>query len=82
MFTQVSPGIPLHQQRSNDLLWIRKPFLPRPHGLPYTVVHGHSVTADLQIDRLPHRINLDTGAYHSGVLSSLQFDPTDERSSS
>jgi serine/threonine protein phosphatase 1 len=67
----VRPGIPLEEQRDEDLIWIRKPFLSRPHGLPYTVVHGHTITRNHQIDRRPHRINLDTGAFRSGTLSSI-----------
>jgi serine/threonine protein phosphatase 1 len=69
----VRPGVPLEEQRDEDLIWIRRPFLSRPHGLPYTVVHGHTITRDHQIDRRPHRINLDTGAFKSGLLSSLTF---------
>jgi serine/threonine protein phosphatase 1 len=65
--------VPLEEQRDEDLIWIRRPFLSRPHGLPYTVVHGHMITRDHQIDRRPHRINLDTGAFTSGLLSSLAF---------
>jgi len=71
----VRPGVPLEQQTDDDLIWIRKPFLNRPHGLPYTVVHGHSITRDHRIDRRADRINLDTGAFTSGVLSSLRLDP-------
>ncbi len=71
----VRPGVLLEQQKNDDLIWIRQPFLSRPHGLPYTVVHGHSITKDHKIDRRPHRINLDTGAFCSGVLSSLRLDP-------
>lgn len=67
----VRPGVPLEEQRYEDLIWIRRPFLSRPHGLPYTVVHGHTITRDYQIDRRPHRINLDTGAFRSGRLSSI-----------
>jgi serine/threonine protein phosphatase 1 len=67
----VRPGIPLEEQRDEDLIWIRKPFLSRRHGLPYTVVHGHTITRDHRIDRRPHRINLDTGAFRSGILSSI-----------
>ena len=70
----VRPGVPLEEQRDEDLLWIRRPFLSRPHGLPYTVVHGHTITKEHRIDRRPHRINLDTGAFVSGVLSSLRLD--------
>ena len=71
----VRPGVPLEQQKDDDLIWIRQPFLNRAHGLPYTVVHGHSITKDHRIDRRADRINLDTGAFHSGVLSSLRIDP-------
>lgn len=70
----VRPGVPLEQQRPNDLIWIRQPFLSRPHGLPYVVVHGHSITKDHRIDHRPHRVNLDTGAFRSGVLSSQRFE--------
>ncbi len=69
----VRPGVPLEEQAKDDLIWIRMPFLSRPHGLPYTVVHGHSITKDHQIERRPGRINLDTGAFSSGVLSSLRL---------
>ena len=66
----VRPGVPLEQQNKDDLLWIRHPFLNCPHGLPYTVVHGHSITRDHRIDHRPNRINLDTGAFRTGLLSS------------
>lgn len=70
----VRPGVPLEQQKDDDLIWIRRPFLNRPHGLPYIVMHGHSITSDHRIDRHADRINLDTGAFKSGVLSSLRLD--------
>jgi len=67
----VRPGVPLEEQRQDDLLWIRKPFLSRDHGLPYTVVHGHTITKDHRVDERPWRINLDTGAFTTGILTSL-----------
>jgi serine/threonine protein phosphatase 1 len=73
----VRPGVPLEQQKDDDLIWIRKPFLSKPHGLPYTVVHGHSITEEYGIERHPHRINLDSGAFISGILSSLRLEPND-----
>jgi len=30
----VRPGVPLEEQQADDLLWIRRPFLTRNHGLP------------------------------------------------
>lgn len=67
----VRPGVPLEQQNNDDLLWIRQPFLNRPHGLPYTVVHGHTFRSDYGITHLSHRIGIDTGAFLSGRLTAL-----------
>lgn len=63
------PGVPLKDQTVEDLRWIRKPFLDSKadHGL--MVVHGHSVT--LEVEQRPNRIGIDTGAYTSGVLTAL-----------
>lgn len=71
----VRPGVPLQEQRSEDLLWIRGSFLKEPHGLPYTVVHGHTFQIDYRITQLPHRIGIDTGAFVSGRLTALPLDP-------
>jgi len=71
----VRPGVPLQQQQTDDLLWIRGPFLNGPHGLPYTVVHGHTFRSDYRITRLPHRIGIDTGAFRSGQLTALPLAP-------
>ena len=68
----VRPGVPIDRQKLTDLLWIRQPFLTKSsHGLPYVVVHGHTVTDDHCIDRRQNRINVDTGAFRTGILSSL-----------
>jgi serine/threonine protein phosphatase 1 len=71
----VRPGLELEDQQPEDLLWIRKPFLSRPHSLPYTVVHGHTFRRDYRITRLQHRIGIDTGAFMSGKLTALPLDP-------
>lgn len=68
----VRPGVLLAEQRKDDLLWIRRPFLAGGHhGLPYTVVHGHTFRRDYRITPLPHRICIDTGACRSGKLTAL-----------
>ena len=73
----VRPGVPLEQQTEEDLLWIRKPFLTRNHGLPYTVVHGHTFNSDFTVTHLPHRIGIDTGAFVSGKLAVLEINACD-----
>jgi|LakMenEpi03Aug12_release.lakeMendotaPanAssembly.Ray.scaffolds.fasta_scaffold589935_1 serine/threonine protein phosphatase 1 len=74
----VRPGLDLEDQQADDLLWIRRPFLQKPHGLPYTVVHGHTFRSDYSMMCLPHRIGIDTGAYISGTLTALtlQLQPS------
>jgi serine/threonine protein phosphatase 1 len=63
------PGISLEQQSTTDLRWIRKAFLddPRDHGA--MVVHGHTITPE--IDKRRNRIGIDTGAFCFGVLTAL-----------
>jgi len=39
----VRPGVPLPQQRSEDLLWIREAFLDSKASFGKVVVHGHSI---------------------------------------
>ncbi|WP_414026480.1 metallophosphoesterase family protein [Cyanobium sp. ATX-6F1] len=70
----VRPGIRLEHQATDDLIWIRRPFLTKPHGLAYTVVHGHTFRHDYKVTRLPHRIGIDTGAYLSGTLTIMRFE--------
>jgi serine/threonine protein phosphatase 1 len=65
----IRPGVPLPDQHESDCLWIRDDFLnsTADHGL--VVVHGHT---PVQLPEfLRNRINLDTGAVFTGVLSGL-----------
>lgn len=68
----VRPGIPIDDQISSDLRWIRREFLSHPASHGPMVVHGHSVTA--AIDERPNRIGIDTGAYASGCLTALAIE--------
>jgi serine/threonine protein phosphatase 1 len=66
----VRPGVPLENQTSTDLMWIRDDFLRSKIPLPQrVVVHGHTI-CDFPQDR-QHRINIDTGAFASGRLTCL-----------
>lgn len=73
----VRPGVPLELQQPHDLLWIREPFLGSgvDHGV--TVVHGHSIRAD--VERRWNRIGVDTGAYATGRLSAVVLEGTEVR---
>ena len=75
----VRPGIPLAEQKADDLLWIRQTFLSRDHGMPFTVVHGHTFSSDYKVTYLPHRIGIDTGAFISGKLTVFPLDPWNQQ---
>jgi serine/threonine protein phosphatase 1 len=68
----IRPGLPLEEQRPSDMRWIRREFLddPRDHGV--MVVHGHSITED--VDERVNRIGIDTGAFASGKLTALGIE--------
>lgn len=71
----IRPGIDLHQQAEDDLVWIRAPFLEdrRDHGA--LVVHGH--TALDEATHYGNRVNLDSGAAYGGLLSAVVFEGRD-----
>jgi serine/threonine protein phosphatase 1 len=65
----VRPGVPIARQEESDLLWIRDEFLLHEDGFSKFIIHGH--TPVMQPDIRPNRINIDTGAYATGVLTCL-----------
>ncbi|WP_298744700.1 metallophosphoesterase family protein [uncultured Brevundimonas sp.] len=66
------PGQPLERQTGRDLMWIRNSFLDSDVEFEKIVVHGHTPTDEVYVDR--RRIGLDTRAYESGVLSAARFE--------
>jgi serine/threonine protein phosphatase 1 len=65
----VRPGVSLRRQREEDLLWIRDEFLESERDFGKFVVHGHTPVPSPDIRS--NRINIDTGAYATGVLTLL-----------
>ena len=68
----VRPGIALDRQDPRDLIWIRKAFLNSEAEHGAVVVHGHSISRAPELRH--NRIGIDTGAYHSGVLTCVVLD--------
>lgn len=71
----IRPHRPLDGQKASDLRWIRGDFLDHRGPLEKIIVHGHTVSAD--IEERSNRIGLDTGAYASGILSAMGFEAGD-----
>ena len=68
----IRPGVPIDDQVQSDLRWIREPFLfdETDHGC--VVVHGHTISAE--VEERPNRIGIDTGAYRTGILTALAIE--------
>jgi serine/threonine protein phosphatase 1 len=71
----IRPGVALAKQNRNDLLWAREAFLGDTRDYGAIIVHGHTITEEVEL--LPNRIGIDTGAYRSGILSAVCLDGPD-----
>jgi serine/threonine protein phosphatase 1 len=68
----IRPGVELDQQRQTDLRWIREPFLYDDTDHGFVVVHGHTISPE--VEERENRIGIDTGAYRTGVLTALAIE--------
>lgn len=65
-------GVALAQQQDADLLWLRPSATEKDVATNgFITIHGHTPVAGVEVGRT--RINLDTGAYMSGVLSAVRL---------
>ncbi|NND49987.1 MAG: serine/threonine protein phosphatase [Rhizobiales bacterium] len=67
----IRPGIALDRQSADDLLWIREEFHRSKSDHGKMVVHAHSPVEAPEFHG--NRINIDTKAYASGVLTCLRL---------
>ena len=68
----IRPGLDLSLQSQFDLRWIRAAFLDCEHDHGMVVVHGHTISEN--VDERANRIGIDTGAYRTGILSALAVE--------
>jgi serine/threonine protein phosphatase 1 len=68
----VRPGVPLDQQEPGNLRWIREEFLNHDAPFEKIVVHGHTISDE--VEERGCRIGIDTGAYASGRLTAMGFE--------
>jgi serine/threonine protein phosphatase 1 len=68
----VKPNVDLSQQKERDLLWIREEFLSSKDDFGKIIVHGHTPTSEIEVR--PNRINIDTGAFATGLLTCLVIE--------
>lgn len=73
----IRPGVPLEKQDAADLLWIRDEFTRSKLSHDHVVVHGHTICEE--VEWLPNRIGIDTGAYLTGMLTALVLEGEEQR---
>ena len=73
----IRPGIPPEEQVAEDLLWIREDFTHSRADHGCIVVHGHSISEEVEL--LPNRIGIDTGAFYTGMLTALVLEGGEQR---
>ncbi len=72
----IRPGVPLDSQEPKDLRWIRDEFLESDVPHERFIVHGHSITEEVEV--LSNRIGIDTGAYATGRLTAIGLEGTEQ----
>jgi serine/threonine protein phosphatase 1 len=68
----IRPDVPLPQQQTGDLRWIRDEFLDHKGEFEKVVVFGHTIFKDVKEKK--SRIGIDTGAYESGKLTAIGLE--------
>jgi len=68
----IRPGVPLAAQVPGTLRWIRDEFINHRGELEKIIVHGHTITDEVEEQRW--RIGIDTGAFASGRLTAMGFE--------
>ena len=68
----IRPGVALAAQSKKDLRWIREDFLDDSADHGFVVVHGHTISPE--VEERDNRIGIDTGAYRTGRLTAVAID--------
>lgn len=71
------PKVPLAEQSKHDMMWLREPFLSDRALHEVFVVHGH--TPQTMPEIRPGRINVDTRASESGILTAVVLEGSERR---
>jgi serine/threonine protein phosphatase 1 len=73
----VRPGVALQFQDPHDLMWIRGEFHAHRGDFGKVIVHGHTPQPAVEFQQ--NRINIDTRAFDTGVLTALVLEGTSQR---
>jgi serine/threonine protein phosphatase 1 len=68
----IRPGRAIDQQSREDMRWIRHEFTRNRDDHGVMVIHGHTITED--VDAQINRVGIDTGAFHTGKLTAIGME--------
>ena len=68
----IRPNVPIEQQDPVDLIWIRNEFLDSAQDHGKCIVHGHTPVPHPDIRH--NRINIDTAAWRTGILTCIAIE--------
>lgn len=68
----IRPGVEINRQSKEDMLWIRDEFLENDESHGVVIVHGHSISPDVEVKH--NRIGIDTGAYRTDMLTAAYLE--------
>jgi serine/threonine protein phosphatase 1 len=71
----VRPGVSIDEQQDVETRWIRDEFLDYRGDFGRVIVHGHTISNDIEIR--VNRIGVDVGAYRSGRLAAVGLEGAD-----
>lgn len=67
----LKPGVPLAEQKIDDLLWIRREFIETENDFGKIVIFGHTPFEVPLIEN--NKIGIDTGAAYGGKLTCVEL---------
>jgi serine/threonine protein phosphatase 1 len=65
------PGVPIHEQALEDLVWIRDTFIHSSYDFGKKVIFGHTPFSEPLI--MANKVGLDTGAVYGNRLTCLEL---------
>lgn len=65
------PGVEVEKQATEDLIWIREPFIFSDYDFGKKVIFGHTPLAEPLV--MDNKIGLDTGAVYGNKLTCLEI---------
>jgi len=73
----INPHLPIAEQDPFEMTMIRSPFIDWGRPLEKVVVHGHTISPEVEFRSW--RIGIDTGAFATGHLTCLVLEGTEQR---